>query len=169
MTLTRLAGHYVEVNGLGAGIFALGLVFGAYATEVFRGAILAVPRGQIEAARALGLRPSAALPQGHAAAGLALCAARSRQSLAGAAQEHLAHLRRRARGADAQDGDHRRGDAPALHLLLRRGADLPRLHAGLRGRAAIGRAARRARLPGRLMLNYELMWTACRTCSADWS
>jgi His/Glu/Gln/Arg/opine family amino acid ABC transporter permease subunit len=57
VTLTRLAGHYVEVNGLSAGIFALGLVFGAYATEVFRGAILAVPRGQIEAARALGLRP----------------------------------------------------------------------------------------------------------------
>jgi His/Glu/Gln/Arg/opine family amino acid ABC transporter permease subunit len=57
VTLTRLAGYYVEVNGLGAGIFALGLVFGAYATEVFRGAILAVPRGQIEAARSLGLRP----------------------------------------------------------------------------------------------------------------
>ncbi|HZS84150.1 MAG TPA: ABC transporter permease [Stellaceae bacterium] len=56
VTLSRLAGRYVEVDGLSAGVFALSLVFGAYATEVFRGAILAVPRGQIEAARALGLR-----------------------------------------------------------------------------------------------------------------
>jgi putative lysine/arginine/ornithine/histidine/octopine transport system permease protein len=57
VTLTAIAGHYVEVNGFSAGVFALSLVFGAYATEVFRGAILAVPRGQIEAARSLGLRP----------------------------------------------------------------------------------------------------------------
>ena len=59
VTLTRLAGHYVEVNGFGAGIFALSIVFGAYATEVFRGAVLAIPRGQTEAARALGLRRAA--------------------------------------------------------------------------------------------------------------
>jgi len=56
VTLTSLAGHYVEVNGLGAGVFALSIVFGAYATEIFRGAVLAIPRGQSEAARALGLR-----------------------------------------------------------------------------------------------------------------
>ena len=56
VTLTALAGHYVEVNGFGAGVFALSIVFGAYATEIFRGAILAIPRGQIEAARALGMR-----------------------------------------------------------------------------------------------------------------
>jgi His/Glu/Gln/Arg/opine family amino acid ABC transporter permease subunit len=59
VTLSRLAGHYVEVNGFSAGIFALTIVFGAYATEIFRGAILAIPRGQIEAARALGMRPAA--------------------------------------------------------------------------------------------------------------
>ncbi len=56
VTLSRLAGRYVEVDGLSAGVFALSLVFGGYATEVFRGAILAVPRGQVEAARALGMR-----------------------------------------------------------------------------------------------------------------
>jgi His/Glu/Gln/Arg/opine family amino acid ABC transporter permease subunit len=56
VNLSRLAGRYVEVDGLSAGVFALSLVFGAYATEVFRGAILEVPRGQVEAARALGLR-----------------------------------------------------------------------------------------------------------------
>lgn len=59
VTLTRLAGHYVEVNGFGAGVFALSIVFGAYATEVFRGAVLAIPRGQTEAARALGMRRAA--------------------------------------------------------------------------------------------------------------
>lgn len=37
------------------GTIALGVVTGAYATEVLRGAILSVPAGQIEAARALGL------------------------------------------------------------------------------------------------------------------
>ncbi len=47
---------YVEVPAIAAGIFALSLVFGAYASEVFRGAILAIPAGQIEAARAIGMR-----------------------------------------------------------------------------------------------------------------
>src|ERR1700761_5621052 len=39
----------------GAGVFALGIVFGAYASETFRGGFLAVPPGQIEAARAFGM------------------------------------------------------------------------------------------------------------------
>jgi putative lysine/arginine/ornithine/histidine/octopine transport system permease protein len=34
---------------------ALSLAFGAYATEVFRGAFQSIPKGQIEAARALGM------------------------------------------------------------------------------------------------------------------
>ncbi len=38
-----------------AGALACGLVSAAYQAEVFRGAALAVPRGQIEAARALGM------------------------------------------------------------------------------------------------------------------
>ena len=46
---------YVELNAFGAGVLAIGISFGAYATEVFRGAILAVPKGQIEAARAIGM------------------------------------------------------------------------------------------------------------------
>lgn len=46
---------YIEVNSFAAGVIALGVSFGAYATDVFRGAILAVPRGQIEAARAFGM------------------------------------------------------------------------------------------------------------------
>ncbi len=46
---------YIEINAFGAGVLAIGAAFGAYATEVFRGAILAVPKGQVEAARVLGM------------------------------------------------------------------------------------------------------------------
>ncbi|PWR17864.1 ABC transporter permease [Zavarzinia compransoris] len=45
----------VNVSGFAAGTVALSLVFGAFATEVLRGAILAVPKGQLEAARAIGM------------------------------------------------------------------------------------------------------------------
>lgn len=44
----------VEISGFAAAIAVLGLVQGAYMTEVFRGAIVAIPRGQIEAADAFG-------------------------------------------------------------------------------------------------------------------
>ena len=37
-----------------AGALTLGLIYGAFATEVFRGALQSVPRGQIEAGRAYG-------------------------------------------------------------------------------------------------------------------
>ena len=47
----------IEVNGLVAAIFVLGFVYGAYSTEVMRAAILAVPIGQIEAAKAYGMSP----------------------------------------------------------------------------------------------------------------
>ncbi|GAB0118436.1 ABC transporter permease [Acidisoma sp. 7E03] len=39
-----------------SGIITLGFIYGAYFTETFRGAFLAVPRGQMEAARAFGMR-----------------------------------------------------------------------------------------------------------------
>lgn len=47
---------YIEINVFVAGVTALGVSFGAYATEVFRGAIQSVPAGQIEAAVAIGMR-----------------------------------------------------------------------------------------------------------------
>lgn len=47
----------IDINGLIAGIVVLGFVQGAYSTEVLRGAILAVPQGQIEAGRAFGMSP----------------------------------------------------------------------------------------------------------------
>lgn len=46
---------YLDVNAFAAGTITLGFVFGAYLTETFRGAILAIPRGQIEAGHAMGL------------------------------------------------------------------------------------------------------------------
>jgi polar amino acid transport system permease protein len=48
----------IDISGLVAGIFVIGVVQGAYTTEVLRGAIKAVPAGQIEAARAYGMSPT---------------------------------------------------------------------------------------------------------------
>jgi polar amino acid transport system permease protein len=50
-----MGGGRVEVSGVGAGIWVLGVVQGAYATEILRGAIQAVPPGQIEAAKSYGM------------------------------------------------------------------------------------------------------------------
>ncbi|PZQ85098.1 MAG: ABC transporter permease [Ancylobacter novellus] len=59
--LNRLSGAMgygsIDISGLAAGIFVIGVVQGAYSTEVLRGAIQAVPPGQIEAARAYGMSP----------------------------------------------------------------------------------------------------------------
>ena len=46
---------YLEIDQFIAGIGSIGFVFGAYMTETFRGAILAIPRGQIEAGIACGM------------------------------------------------------------------------------------------------------------------
>lgn len=45
----------LALSPFAAGTIALGLCFGAYATEVFRGALLAIPKGHREAGLALGL------------------------------------------------------------------------------------------------------------------
>jgi polar amino acid transport system permease protein len=49
--------EYIEVNAFIAGTTALGLVFGAFASEVLRGGFLAVSAGQIEAGIACGMTP----------------------------------------------------------------------------------------------------------------
>jgi len=48
---------FFGINGFIVGALAVGTVSGAYQTEVLRGAYLAVPPGEVDAARALGLRP----------------------------------------------------------------------------------------------------------------
>jgi len=49
--LTEAVGmDQIDIDPLSAGIITLGFIYGAYFTETFRGAFMAVPRGQIEAA-----------------------------------------------------------------------------------------------------------------------
>lgn len=57
----RYGWGYVDVNPFIAGTLTIGFIYGAYLTETFRGAILAIPRGQIEAAQAFGMRGSQVL------------------------------------------------------------------------------------------------------------
>ena len=47
--------EYIEINAFVTGSFAIGIISGAYSTEVFRGAILSIDKGQFEAAKVLGL------------------------------------------------------------------------------------------------------------------
>jgi ABC-type arginine transport system permease subunit len=46
---------YVEISQFAAGAGTIGICFGGYMTETFRGAILAIPKGQIEAGVACGM------------------------------------------------------------------------------------------------------------------
>jgi putative lysine/arginine/ornithine/histidine/octopine transport system permease protein len=53
--LEALTGAHVNISAFAAGVTALSIAFGAYASEVFRSAIQEIPQGQMEAAAALGL------------------------------------------------------------------------------------------------------------------
>lgn len=48
---------FISLPGFLAGALAIGVVSGAYQTEVLRGAYLAIPKGEIEAATAIGMAP----------------------------------------------------------------------------------------------------------------
>ena len=50
-----LGWDYIDIDPFTAGVITIGFIFGAYMTETFRGAILAVPRGEIEAGFAYGM------------------------------------------------------------------------------------------------------------------
>jgi polar amino acid transport system permease protein len=47
----------IQLSALAAGVIAMSLCYGAYASEIVRGAILSIPKGQIEAAVALNMTP----------------------------------------------------------------------------------------------------------------
>jgi len=47
--------EYIEINAFITGAFAIGIISGAYSTEVFRGAVQSIDKGQFEAAKVLGL------------------------------------------------------------------------------------------------------------------
>lgn len=60
MLVNNLAGwfgyqDYIDVNPFTAGVITIGFIYGAYMTETFRGAILAVPPGQLEAGYAFAM------------------------------------------------------------------------------------------------------------------
>jgi len=60
MVLQKLSARFggagiIDLNAFTTGILTLGFIYGAFATEVFRGALLAIPKGQIEAAMSCGM------------------------------------------------------------------------------------------------------------------
>tara|TARA_Y100001970_G_scaffold212735_1_gene259841 strand:- start:220 stop:912 length:693 start_codon:yes stop_codon:yes gene_type:complete len=48
--------EYIEINAFITGSLAIGMISGAYSTEVFRGAIQSIEKGQFEACKVLGLK-----------------------------------------------------------------------------------------------------------------
>ena len=60
MYVAKIFGHdgYIEINAFITGAFSIGIISGAYSTEVFRGAIQSIPKGQFEASKVLGINKS---------------------------------------------------------------------------------------------------------------
>jgi arginine/ornithine transport system permease protein len=58
-TVAPMLGHddYIDIDPFFAGVLTIGFIFGAYLTEAFRGAFMAVPPGQREAGLAYGMSP----------------------------------------------------------------------------------------------------------------
>ena len=58
MFVAKIFGYngYIEVNAFMTGAIAIGIISGAYSTEVFRGAIQSIQKGQFEASEVLGLK-----------------------------------------------------------------------------------------------------------------
>ena len=48
--------EYIEINAFLTGSFSIGIISGAYSTEVFRGAIQSIDKGQFEACKVLGFK-----------------------------------------------------------------------------------------------------------------
>ena len=57
MYVAQIFGYYdyIEINAFLTGAISIGIISGAYSTEVFRGAIQSIDKGQFEAANVLGL------------------------------------------------------------------------------------------------------------------
>ncbi len=58
MYVAKIFGYneYIEINAFLTGALSIGIISGAYSTEVFRGAILSINVGQFEGAKSLGLK-----------------------------------------------------------------------------------------------------------------
>ena len=128
LTLATGGEVLVDIDPFTAGTLTLGVIYGAFTTEVFRGAFQALDRGQIEAARACGMSRTLAfrrimLPQAW------------RFAIPGLGNIWLLLIKATALmsivqlpGADAHDRRRGARGAHALHLLLRRLDHLPADH-----------------------------------------
>ena len=58
MFVAKIFGYsgFIEINAFLTGAFSIGIISGAYSTEVFRGAYLSITQGQFEASKVLGLK-----------------------------------------------------------------------------------------------------------------
>jgi len=58
MYVARIFGYdgYIEVNAFLTGAISIGIISGAYSTEVFRGAVQSIDKGQFEASEVLGIQ-----------------------------------------------------------------------------------------------------------------
>ena len=58
MFVAKIFGYdgYIEVNAFLTGAFSIGIISGAYSTEVFRGAVQSINKGQFEASEVLGFK-----------------------------------------------------------------------------------------------------------------
>ena len=88
-----------------AALLGLALNYAAYESEIYRGALEAVPAGQLEAARTLGLQRAAGADAGARPAGVPARAGADDQRLRRAAQGLVARLGADRRRADEADAD----------------------------------------------------------------
>jgi len=67
MFVAKIFGYdgYIEINAFITGAFSIGIISGAYSTEVFRGAFQSINRGQFEACKVLGLKKKSVFFQGN--------------------------------------------------------------------------------------------------------
>ena len=58
MVVAKIFGYdgYIEVNAFLTGAISIGIISGAYSTEVFRGAVQSIDKGQFEASKVLGFK-----------------------------------------------------------------------------------------------------------------
>ena len=58
MYVAQIFGYYdyIEINSFLTGAIAIGIISGAYSTEVFRGALQSIDKGQYEASKVLGIK-----------------------------------------------------------------------------------------------------------------
>jgi His/Glu/Gln/Arg/opine family amino acid ABC transporter permease subunit len=147
----RFGWGYLDIDPFVAGVLTIGFIFGAYIAEVLRGAILAVPAGQREAAaRAAG----------------------PVEQLAGDGQEHGHRLGNRPVGPDEPRRPGGRRHARTLHVLPCCGRHVLAVHLGLRmglRRAAAAAGDGRAPRGGLRPWTSKSSSKACRcTATGPW-